>query len=105
MSRPDFLFGRTVRGVKSRLKGQAASGHMAIMAGGRMPMSSTEIVQQSAQLLDHIKNHPIDWKLAITWIVVVAVGCWLWAEFIEFLEARRMRRRFAAEARRQSAGA
>ena len=47
-----------------------------------MPMSLTEIVQQ---LLDHIKNHPIDWKLAITWIVIVAVGCWLWAEFIEFL--------------------
>ena len=85
-----------MRGVKSRLKGQVASDHnKAIMAGGRMPMSSTEIVQQSAQLLDHIKNHPIDWKLAITWIVVVAVGCWLWAEFIEFLEARRMRRRFA----------
>ena len=33
-----------------------------------MPMSLTEIVQQ---LLDHIKNHPTDWKLAITWIVVV----------------------------------
>ena len=57
-----------------------------------MPMSLTEIVQQ---LLDHIKNHPIDWKLAITWIVIVAVGCWLWAEFIEFLESRRMRRRFS----------
>ena len=62
------------------------------MAGGRMPMSLTEIVQQ---LLDHIKNHPMDWKLAITWIVIVAVGCWLWAEFIEFLESRRMRRRFS----------
>ena len=42
-----------------------------------------------------IENHPIDWKLAITWIVIVAVGCWLWAEFIEFLESRRMRHRFA----------
>ena len=29
------------------------------MAGGRMPMSLTEIVQQ---LLDHIKNHPLDWN-------------------------------------------
>ena len=57
-----------------------------------MPMSLTEIVQQ---LLDHIKNHPLDWKPAITWIVIVAVGCWLWAEFIEFLESRRMRRRFS----------
>ena len=55
-------------------------------------MSLTEIVQQ---LLDHIKNHPLDWKPAITWIVIVAVGCWLWAEFIEFLESRRMRRRFS----------
>jgi hypothetical protein len=63
-----------------------------------MPMSLTEMVQQ---LLDHIKNHPIDWKLAITWIVTVAVGCWLWAEFIEFLESRRMRRRFS---RHQMAG-
>ena len=64
------------------------------MAGG-MPMSFTETVQQSGQLLDHIKNHPIDWNLAITWIVIVAVGCWLWAEFIELLESRRMRRRFS----------
>jgi hypothetical protein len=55
----------------------------------------TEIVQQSAQLLEQIKDHPIDWNLAIAWIVIVAVGCWLWAEFIEFLEARRMKRRFA----------
>ena len=60
-----------------------------------MPMSFTEIVQQSGQLLDHIKNQPTDWNLAITWIVIVAVGCWLWAEFIELLESRRMRRRFA----------
>ena len=58
-------------------------------------MSFTETVQQSGQLLDHIKNHPMDWNLAITWIVIVAVGCWLWAEFIEFLESRRMRRRFS----------
>ena len=57
-----------------------------------MPMSLTEMVQQ---LLDYIKNHPTDWKLAITWIVVVAVGCWLWAELIELLESRRMRRRFS----------
>ena len=57
-----------------------------------MPMSFTEIVQQ---LLDYIKNHPTDWNLAITWIVIVAVGCWLWAEFIELLESRRMRRRFS----------
>ena len=57
-----------------------------------MPMSLTEIVQQ---LLDRIENHPIDWKLAITWIVIVAVGCWLWAEFIEYLESRRMRQRFS----------
>jgi hypothetical protein len=54
-----------------------------------MPTSFTEIIQQSGQLLDHIKNHPIDWKLAITWIVIVAIGCWLWAEFIELLESRR----------------
>ena len=27
-----------------------------------MPMSLTEIVQQ---LLDHIKNHPLDWKPTI----------------------------------------
>jgi hypothetical protein len=47
-----------------------------------MPTSFTEIVQQSSQ---------IDWNLAITWIVIVAVGCWLWAEFIEFLESRRRR--------------
>ena len=60
--------------------------------GGRMPMSLTEMVQQ---LLDCIKNHPTDWKLAITWIVVVAGGCWLWAEFIKLLETRRMRRRFS----------
>jgi hypothetical protein len=64
------------------------------MAGG-MPMSFTETVQQSGQLLDYIKNHPLDWNLAIAWIVIVAVGCWLWAEFIELLESRRMRRRFA----------
>ena len=51
-----------------------------------MPMSFTETVQQSGQLLDYIKNHPIDWNLAIAWIVIVAVGCWLWAEFIELLE-------------------
>ena len=51
-------------------------------------MSLTEIVQQ---LLDRIENHPIDGKAA----VIVAVGCWLWAEFIEFLETRRMRRRFS----------
>jgi hypothetical protein len=57
-----------------------------------MPMSLTEIVQQ---LLDHIKNHPIDWKLAITWMVIVAVGCWLWAELIECLESRRMRQKFS----------
>ena len=50
-----------------------------------MPMSLTEIVQQ---LLDRIENHPIDGKAAITWIVIVAVGCWLWAEFIEYLESR-----------------
>jgi hypothetical protein len=50
-----------------------------------MPMSLTEIVQQ---LLDHIENQPIDGKAAITWIVIVAVGCWLWAEFIEYLESR-----------------
>ena len=62
-------------------------------------MPVTEIVQQ---LLDHIENHPIDWNLAITWIVIVAVGCWLWAEFIEFLESRRMRQRFS---RPQMAGA
>jgi hypothetical protein len=85
-----------VRGVKSRLDGNGGSDHnKAVMAGDRMPMSFTEIVQQSGQLLDHIKNHSIDWNLAITWIVIVAVGCWLWAEFIEFLESRRMRRRFA----------
>ena len=70
------------------------------MAGG-MPMSFTETVQQSGQLLDYIKNHPMDWNLAIAWIVIVAVGCWLWAEFIEFLESRRMRQRFS---RRQMAG-
>ena len=64
------------------------------MAGG-MPMSFTETVQQSGQLLDYIKNHPIDWNLAIAWIVIVAVGCWLWAEFIEFLKSRRMKRRFS----------
>ena len=64
------------------------------MAGG-MPMSFTETVQQSGQLLDYIKNHPMDWNLAIAWIVIVAVGCWLWAEFIEFLESRRMIRRFS----------
>ena len=58
-------------------------------------MSFTETVQQSGHLLDYIKNHPIDWNLAIAWIVIVAVGCWLWAEFIEFLESRRMRRRFS----------
>ena len=62
-------------------------------------MSVTEIVQQ---LLDHIENHPVDWNLAITWIVIVALGCWLWAEFVEFLESRRMRRRFS---RLQMAGA
>ena len=58
-------------------------------------MSFTETVQQSGQLVDYIKNHPTDWNLAIAWIVIVAVGCWLWAEFIELLESRRMRRRFA----------
>ena len=77
------------------MKDQGRSDHNeAIMAGG-MPMSFTETVQQSGQLLDYIKNHPIDWNLAIAWIVIVAVGCWLWAEFIELLESRRMRRRFA----------
>jgi len=60
-----------------------------------MPMSFSEIIQQSGDVLDQIRNHPIDWNLGITWIVIVAVGCWLWAEFIEFLEGRRMRRRFA----------
>ena len=64
-----------------------------------MPMSLTEIVQQ---LLDRIENHPIDGKAAITWIVIVAVGCWLWAEFIEYLESRRMRQRVS---RPQMAGA
>ena len=44
--------------------------------GGR-PMSFAETVQQSGHLLDYIKNHPIDWNLAIAWIVIVAVGCWL----------------------------
>ena len=88
-----------MRGVQSRLKGQGGSDHnKAIMAGGRMPMSLTEIVQQ---LLDRIENHPIDGKAAITWIVIVAVGCWLWAEFIEYLESRRMRQRFS---RHQMAG-
>ena len=58
-------------------------------------MSFTEIVQHTGEVLDHIRSQPINWDLAITWIVIVAVGCWLWAEFIEFLEGRRMRRRFA----------
>jgi hypothetical protein len=58
-------------------------------------MSFTEIVQHTGEMLDHIRSQPINWDLAITWIVIVAVGCWLWAEFIEFLEGRRMRRRFA----------
>ena len=60
-----------------------------------MAMSFTEVVQQSGEVLDHIRNPHINWTLAITWIVIVAVGCWLWAEFIELLESRRMRRRFA----------
>jgi hypothetical protein len=50
-------------------------------------MSFTEIVQHTGEVLDH---QPINWDLAITWIVIVAVGCWLWAEIIEFLEGRRM---------------
>ena len=58
-------------------------------------MSFTEIVHHTGEVLDHIRSQPINWDLAITWIVIVAVGCWLWAEFIEFLESRRMRRRFA----------
>ena len=60
-----------------------------------MAMSFTEVVQQSGEVLDHIRNQHLNWTLAITWIVIVAVGCWLWAEFIELLESRRMRRRFA----------
>ena len=84
-----------MRGVGTRLKGRGGSGHNKAMMRGAQPMWFTEIVRQSGQLLDQIKNHPIDWNLAIAWIVIVAVGCWLWAEFIEFLESRRMRRRFA----------
>ena len=42
-------------------------------------MSFTEVVQQSGEVLDHIRNEHINWTLAITWIVIVAVGCWLWA--------------------------
>jgi hypothetical protein len=84
-----------VRGVRSRLKGQGGSDHnKTVMAGGHADVVA-ETVQQSGQLLDYIKNHPIDWNLAIAWIVIVAVGCWLWAEFIEFLESRRMKRRFS----------
>ena len=49
-------------------------------------MSFTGVVQQSGEVLDHIRNQHINWTLAITWIVIVAVGCWLWAEFIELLE-------------------
>jgi hypothetical protein len=60
-----------------------------------MAMSFTEVVQQSGEVLDHIRNQHLNWTLAITWIVIVAVGSWLWAEFIELLESRRMRRRFA----------
>ena len=33
-------------------------------------MSFTETVQQSGQLLDYIKNHPIDWNLAIASLVL-----------------------------------
>jgi hypothetical protein len=60
-----------------------------------MAMSFTEIVQHSGEVLDQIRNQHINWKLAITWIVIIAVGSWLWAEFIEFIEGRRMRQRFA----------
>jgi hypothetical protein len=63
-----------VRGVRSQLKGQGCSDHNKSVVAGGMPMSFTETVQQSGQLLDYIKNHPIDWNLAIAWIVIVAVG-------------------------------
>ena len=51
-----------------------------------MAISFTEVVRQSGEVLDHIRNQHINWTLAITWIVIVAVGSWLWAEFIELLE-------------------
>ena len=49
-----------------------------------------------SEVLDLIRNYPINWNLVITSIVIVVVGFWLLAEFIEFFEDRkRMRRRFA----------
>ena len=49
-----------------------------------------------SEVLDLIRNYPINWNLVITSIVILVVGFWLLAEFIEFFEDRkRMRRRFA----------
>jgi hypothetical protein len=45
----------------------------------------TEIVRQSGQLLDQIKNHPIDWNLAIAWIVIVALGVGFGQSSLNFL--------------------
>jgi hypothetical protein len=59
-----------------------------------MAISLNEIAQQSGAALDQIRSYPINWSLAS--IVIVAVGCWLLAEFIErFEDRKRMRRRFA----------
>jgi hypothetical protein len=59
-----------------------------------MALSLSGIAQPFGEALDQIRNYPINWNL--TAIAFVVVGCWVMAEFIEFLEERkRIKRRLA----------
>jgi hypothetical protein len=51
-----------------------------------MAKSLDEIVQQSGEVLNQIRNHPRNWKLAISWIVITVVVCWLGQSSLSLLK-------------------